>query len=103
MNIQPFDHNIAITKVSKYSYQIFTTWSKDSVDTTAHGLLNLAAWVEQNRTQLEQEKAGLEAAVSEDEGYLNPTSGYPETEPVRFEREHFTSIYGRAMEPEDER
>jgi hypothetical protein len=33
-------------------------WSKDSTDTTAQGLLNLAAWVEQHRAQLEQEAEG---------------------------------------------
>jgi hypothetical protein len=55
MNIQPFDHVVKVTKATEYDYQIFTMWSKDSVNTTAQGLLNLASWVELHRAQLEQE------------------------------------------------
>ena len=59
MNILPFDHDVEVTKNSDYSYQIFTMWSKDSTATTAQGLLNLAAWVEQHHTQLEQEASTI--------------------------------------------
>jgi hypothetical protein len=60
MNIQPFDHDREITKAHEYDYQIFTMWSKDSVNTTAQGLLHLASWVEGNRAQLQQEVKALD-------------------------------------------
>ena len=59
MDILPFDHDVEITKNSDYSYQIWAMWSKDSTNTTAQGLLNLASWVEQNRAQLEQEASTI--------------------------------------------